>query len=139
MVYLCTGEPRSNPCFSKGEETGQLTGGNADGEQTSADKVQEVWPKAKTELCTAKTADRNIRSTIARFWAQVRDRSSGGDKEPQFGVCVNYGGTTSDKGCLEYATTNTTDVFWMKTLLDADDALQAAETHWPQQTALWTT
>ncbi|KAH8604409.1 hypothetical protein ERJ75_001721700 [Trypanosoma vivax] len=31
--------------------------------------------------------------------------------------------TSSDKGFLEYATTNTTEVFWMKTLLDADDAL----------------
>ncbi|CCD18058.1 hypothetical protein, conserved in T. vivax, (fragment), partial [Trypanosoma vivax Y486] len=127
MVYLCTGAKRSNPCFSKGKETSALEGGNPDGEQTSADKVQEVWPKAKTALCTAKTADENTRSTIARFWAQVRDRSTGGDKTPQFGVCVNYAGADSDKGCLEYATTNTTDVFWMKTLLDADDALQAAE------------
>ncbi|CCD20436.1 hypothetical protein, conserved in T. vivax [Trypanosoma vivax Y486] len=127
MVYLCTGAGNSNPCFSKGEETGKLGGGNADSSQSDADKVREVWPKAKTELCTAKTADRNIRSTIARFWAQVRDRSTGGNKGPQLGVCVNYSGAGSDKGCLEYATQNTTEVFWMKTLLDADDALLGAE------------
>ncbi|KAH8609855.1 hypothetical protein ERJ75_001160100 [Trypanosoma vivax] len=36
MVYLCTGEANSNPCFSKGEETGQLTGGNAASDQGDA-------------------------------------------------------------------------------------------------------
>ncbi|KAH8614439.1 hypothetical protein ERJ75_000688000 [Trypanosoma vivax] len=127
MVYLCTGEAKSNPCFSKGEETGALSGGNAHSDQGDAEQVAGIWPKAKTELCAAKTADRNIRSTIARFWAQVRDRSGKDDKDPQLGVCVNYGGTESDKGCLEYATTNTTEVFWMKTLLDAADALLEAE------------
>ncbi|CCD21039.1 hypothetical protein, conserved in T. vivax [Trypanosoma vivax Y486] len=89
--------------------------------------VTGIWPKTKTDLCKAKTADRNIRSTIARFWAQVRDRSGGGDKDPQLGVCADYGGTRSDKGFLEYATQNTTEVFWMKALLDADDALLEAE------------
>ncbi|KAH8604403.1 hypothetical protein ERJ75_001721600 [Trypanosoma vivax] len=50
-----------------------------------------------------------------------------GKQGPQLGVCVNYSGAGSDKGCLEYATQNTTEVFWMKTLLDADDALLGAE------------
>ncbi|KAH8609860.1 hypothetical protein ERJ75_001159600 [Trypanosoma vivax] len=127
MVYLCTGPKTSNPCFSKGAETGELSGGNADSSQSNAQAVAEVWPKAKTELCKAKRTDRNIRSTIARFWAQVRDRGTGGNKDPTFGECANYAGPNSDRGCLEYATANTTDVFWMKTLLDADDALHAAE------------
>ncbi|KAH8614434.1 hypothetical protein ERJ75_000687800 [Trypanosoma vivax] len=126
MVYVCTGADDSNPCFSKGAETGALSGGNADSSQGNAGAVAVIWPKAKTALCAAKTADRNIRSTIARFWAQVRDRSSGGNKDPQLGVCANYGGTSSDKGCLEYATTNTAEVFWMKTLLEAEHALAAA-------------
>ncbi|CCD18234.1 hypothetical protein, conserved in T. vivax, partial [Trypanosoma vivax Y486] len=127
MVYLCTGAANSNPCFSKGAETGALTGGNPDTGQGDAEAVAGIWPKAKEELCKDKQTDRNIRSTIARFWAQVRDRSTGGNKDPQFGVCVNYAGAGSDKGCLEYATTNTAEVFWMKTLLDADDALLGAE------------
>ncbi|KAH8603377.1 hypothetical protein ERJ75_001831700 [Trypanosoma vivax] len=93
----------------------------------ATEAVAGIWPKTKTDLCKAKTADRNIRSTIARFWAQVRDRRTGGDKDPQFGVCADYGGTRSDKGFLEYATTNTTEVFWMKTLLDADDACSSRE------------
>ncbi|CCD20695.1 hypothetical protein, conserved in T. vivax [Trypanosoma vivax Y486] len=127
MVYLCTGAVGSNPCFSKGKEGDALSGGNAHTGQGDAEAVAGIWPKAKAALCTAKTADRNIRITIARFWAQVRDRSSTGNKDPQFGECDNYAGAGSDKGCLEYATTNTTEVFWMKTLLDADDALHAAE------------
>ncbi|KAH8603535.1 hypothetical protein ERJ75_001831600 [Trypanosoma vivax] len=127
MVYLCTGEANSNPCFSKGKEGGALSGGNAHTGQGDAEAVAGIWPKAKTALCKAKRTDRNIRITIARFWAQVRDRSTGGNKGPQLGVCVNYSGAGSDKGCLEYATQNTTEVFWMKTLLDADDALLGAE------------
>ncbi|CCD19016.1 hypothetical protein, conserved in T. vivax [Trypanosoma vivax Y486] len=127
MVYLCTGAANSNPCFSAGKEGGALSGEDAHTGQGDAEAVAGIWPKAKTALCKAKRTDRNIRKTIARFWGQVRARSTGGNKGPTFGVCVNYRGADSDKGCLEYAAANTTDVFWMKTLLDADDALHAAE------------
>ncbi|CCD18590.1 hypothetical protein, conserved in T. vivax [Trypanosoma vivax Y486] len=127
MVYLCTGENNSNPCFSAGIEPDQLKTGITKDAQTGAEVVANFWTKAAGELCTRGTRDRNIRTTIARFWAEVRDRRSGGNKGPQLGVCVNYGGTRTDTGCLEYATTNTTEVFWMKTLLEADDALLEAE------------
>ncbi|KAH8604410.1 hypothetical protein ERJ75_001722400 [Trypanosoma vivax] len=127
MVYLCTGDANSNPCFSKGREPHQLKGGIPKVEQKTPAEVANFWTKAKTALCKAKTTARNIRTTIARFWAEVRDRSSTANKAPQFGVCTGYEGTTTDTGCLEYATTNTTEVFWMKTLLEAHDALLEAE------------
>ncbi|KAH8603546.1 hypothetical protein ERJ75_001831800 [Trypanosoma vivax] len=127
MVYLCTGPKSSNPCFSKGTEKGELGAGNEKASQIEAKKVAEVWTKAKRAMCAAKTTNQNIRSTIERFWAQVRDRSGTGAKDPTFGECANYAGTSSDEGCLEYAPAHTTDVFWMKTLLDADDALRSAE------------
>ncbi|KAH8604397.1 hypothetical protein ERJ75_001723000 [Trypanosoma vivax] len=79
MVYLCTGQVGSNPCFSKGKEPGELAAGNEKAGQIAAKKVAEIWPKAKATLCTAKTTERNIRSTIGRFWAQVRSRTSAGD------------------------------------------------------------
>ncbi|KAH8603793.1 hypothetical protein ERJ75_001785700 [Trypanosoma vivax] len=126
MVYVCTGADDSNPCFSKGAKEAH----SAEETQTAVKerrRSRSIWRKQRQSCARQKQRTRNIRSTSARFWAQERDRSSGGDKEPQLGVCANYGGTSSDKGCLEYATTNTTEVFWMKTLLDADDALHAAE------------
>ncbi|KAH8615094.1 hypothetical protein ERJ75_000620100 [Trypanosoma vivax] len=127
LVYLCTGQKGNNPCFRGGTEPVQLKGGITKAAQTGPKEVAKFWKGTKRALCTAKRTDRNVRTTIARFWAQVRDRSSSGDKGKQFGECVNYAGAGSDKGCLEYATQNTTEVFWMKTLLDADDALQTAE------------
>ncbi|KAH8615093.1 hypothetical protein ERJ75_000620400 [Trypanosoma vivax] len=127
MVYLCTGDKGDNPCFGDGTEPQHLATGITKDAQKGADEVANFWTKAKGELCTKKTRDRNIRPTIARFWAQVRDASTAKNKAPRFGVCVNYEGTNTDTGCLEYATTNTTEVFWMKTLLDAEEALLEAE------------
>ncbi|KAH8614440.1 hypothetical protein ERJ75_000687600 [Trypanosoma vivax] len=138
MVYLCTGAATVTHASAR-ERKEATQGRKRTSNQGDAGAVAGIWQRAKEALCKAKTADRNVRSTIARFWTQVRDRSGTGDEDPQFGECVNYSGATSDKGCLEYATANTTEVFWMKTLSTQMTHCMPQKTHWPQQTALWTT
>ncbi|CCD19031.1 hypothetical protein, conserved in T. vivax, (fragment), partial [Trypanosoma vivax Y486] len=127
MVYLCRGVAGKNPCFAKGQVPEELKTDLEVGGEIAPQKVEEVWPKAKQELCKAKRTDRNVRRTIGRFWARVQSRGNGENAHPTFGECERYAGHNSDKGCLEYGAENTTDVFWMKTLLDAEDALLEAE------------
>ncbi|KAH8609873.1 hypothetical protein ERJ75_001158400 [Trypanosoma vivax] len=127
LVYLCTGEAKGNPCFSKGKETGALSKGNPHNDQCKAGVIAGVWQRSKRSAVHGKNSGQKYQEHNRTLLAQVRDRRTGGDKDPQLGVCADYGGTRSDKGFLEYATQNTTEVFWMKTLLDADDALHAAE------------
>ncbi|KAH8609876.1 hypothetical protein ERJ75_001157700 [Trypanosoma vivax] len=88
--------------------------------------VAGIWPKAKTELCKAK---QRTEISGAQSHASGHRYATGavGRQGPTIRRVRQLWRDQSDKGCLEYATTNTTEVFWMKTLLDADDALLEAE------------
>ncbi|CCD20808.1 hypothetical protein, conserved in T. vivax [Trypanosoma vivax Y486] len=82
MVYLCTGAAGSNPCFSKGTETGALSGGDPSGK---SERQSEQRTGARSNLAESKDRAVQGKNSGQKYQKHNRTLLGTGTRQEQCG------------------------------------------------------